>query len=506
MSTSIFRRFIVVASVSLAIPAGAAAQSPLVKAVKAVDRAGVTALLKERADVNAREADGTTALYWAATKNDVAIGSALIRAGADVKAASRYGITPLQVACLNGNAEFIELLLKAGADPNAATPAGETALMTASRTGVADAVNALLARSADPNAKESLRGQTALMWAAGEGHSEVIKALLERGADLRARSNAGWTALLFAVRDGHIDAAETLLHAGADVNDALPANTGGSRRRPEGAPGGADDPRGLSALHLAVASRHYELAAILLDKGADPNASGPGWTALHHLTWVRKPGQGTNGPPPRGSGNMDSPELIRRLAKAGANLNARVTRKPSAGTTALNFVGGTPFFLAARTADVEMMRLLVDLGADPMIANEDGTTPLMAAAGAGTYSPGEDPGLESEALDAVKLALALGNDVNVVDKNGNTAMHGAAYKQLPSVVKFLSEHGARVDIWNRKNSLGWTPLRIAAGVHRGMNFRFHEPTANALRVVMTAAGVSTVLEPERVISGATPTK
>jgi len=203
---------------------------------------------------------------------------------------------------------------------------------------------------------------------------------------------------------------------------------------------------------------------------------------------------------------MDSVELIRRLAGAGANLNARVTRKPSAGTTALNFVGGTAFFLAARSADVEMMRLLVDLGADPTIPNEDGTTPLMAAAGAGTHSPGEDPGLESEALEAVTLTLALGNDVNVVDKNGNTAMHGAAYKQLPSVVQFLAEKGAKVEIWNRKNSSGWTPLRIAAGVHRGMNFRFHAPTADALRVVMTAAGVSTVLEPEKVISGATPTK
>ena len=503
---SVIRRLTLAAGASLAIPAVAAAQVPLITAVKATDRAGVTTLLKERADVNAREADGTTALYWAATRNDVVIATTLVRAGADVKAASRYGVTPLKVACLNGNAALIELLLKSGADANAATPGGETALMTASRTGLAEAVNVLLAHGADANAAEGLRGQTALMWAAGEGHSEAIKALLERGADLRARSKAGWTAFLFAVRDGQIDAVRTLLHASADVNDALPANTGGARRRPEGAPGGADDPRGLSALHLAVASRHYELAALLLEKGADPNAAGPGWTALHHLTWVRRPGQGTNGPPPRGSGQMDSVELIRRLATAGADLNARVTRKPSAGTTALNFVGGTAFFLAARTADVEMMRLLVELGADPKIPNEDGTTPLMAAAGAGTHSPGEDAGFEPEALEAVKLTFALGNDVNVVDKNGNTAMHGAAYKQLPSVVKFLSENGAKVDVWNRKNSSGWTPLRIAAGVHRGMNFRFHEPTADALRVVMTAAGVSTVLEPEKVISGATPTK
>lgn len=506
MRNAMYRHLSLVAALSLAMPAGAAAQVALIKAVKAADRPAVTSLLRAGADVNAAEADGTTALYWAALKNDIGVGAALVRAGAQVKAASRYGVTPLQVACLNGNASFVELLLKAGADADAGTPGGETALMIASRAGAADLVNLLLAHGANPDATESLRGQTALMWAAGEGHSEAIKALIERGADVGARSHAGWTSLLFAVREGQSDAVQTLLHAGADVNDALPGNTGGARRRPEGAPGGADDPRGLSALHLAVASRHYDLAALLLEKGADPNAAGPGWTALHHLTWVRKPGTGTNGPPPRGSGGLDSLELVRRLANAGADLNARVTKKPSAGTTALNFVGGTAFFLAARTADVETMRLLADLGADPTLTNEDGTTPLMAAAGAGTHSPGEDAGLEPEALEAVMLALALGNDVNVVDKNGNTAMHGAAYKQLPSVVRFLNENGARVEVWNRQNSSGWTPLRIATGVHRGMNFRFHVPTAEALRSIMTAAGVSTALEPEKVVSGATPTK
>ena len=203
---------------------------------------------------------------------------------------------------------------------------------------------------------------------------------------------------------------------------------------------------------------------------------------------------------------MDSLTLVKKLKVHGADVNARVTRRPNAGVTALNMIGGTPFFLAARGGDTELMGLLVELGADPLLPNEDGTTPLMAAAGVGTHSPGEDAGAPPEALEAVKLAIELGNDVNVVDKNGNTAMHGAAFKQLPDVVKYLDEKGAKVDVWNRKNVSGWTPLRIAVGVHRGMNFRFHVPTANALREIMVRANVSTEVEPETIISGATVTK
>ena len=194
------------------------------------------------------------------------------------------------------------------------------------------------------------------------------------------------------------------------------------------------------------------------------------------------------------------------MKEHGADINARVTRRPNVGISALNFIGATPFFMAARGGDTELMRLLVELGADPKLPNADGTTPLMAAAGVGTQSPGEDAGAPPEALEAVKLTLELGNDPNVVDKNGNTAMHGAAFKQLPEVVKLLAANGADVNIWNTKNISGWTPLRIAVGVHRGMNFRFHIPTADALRELMVRAGVSTEPDPEGAFSGATPTK
>lgn len=460
---------------------------------------------------NAVEPDGTTPLHRAVHRNDLKAVADLLRAGADANAANRYGVPPLSLAATNGNAAILELLLKAGANPNATQSEGETALMTAARTGVPAAVKTLLAHGADVNAKESWRGQSALMWAAAEGHAEAIQLLLEAGAQINARSNAGWTALLFAAREGQIAAVKTLLAGGADVDDALLARPGG-RGRGAGAAGGAGGgavrppTRGTSALVLAVGSGHFQLAATLLDAGANPNAAAQGWTALHHITWIRKPGTGSNDPAPYGSGNVDSLTLVRKLKAHGADVNARVTRRPNVGVTALNFIGATPFFMAARGGDTELMRLLVELGADPLLPNEDGTTPLMAAAGVGTHSPGEDAGSPPEALEAVKLAIELGNDVNVVDKNGNTAMHGAAFKQLPEVVKLLAAKGADVNVWNRKNVSGWTPLRIAVGVHRGMNFRFHVPTADALRELMVAARVSTEVEPETVISGATPTK
>jgi uncharacterized protein len=456
---------------------------------------------------NRMDPDGTTPLHWAVHRNDLKAAANLIRTGADVNATNRYGVPPLSLAATNGDVAMLELLLKAGANPNAAQSEGETVLMTAARTGVPGAVKTLLAHGADVNAKESWRGQSALMWAAAEGHAEAIQVLLEAGAQVNARSNAGWTPILFAARDGQMAAVRALLGGGADVNDSLRGRTGRGRGAgPAGAGAQRPPAGGSSALVLAVGSGHFELAAFLLDKGADPNAAAQGWTALHHITWIRKPGTGSNDPAPYGSGEMDSLTLVRKLKAHGADVNARVTRRPNVGVTALNMIGGTPFFLAARGGDAELMRLLVELGADPLLPNEDGTTPLMVAAGVGTHSPGEDAGAPPEVLEAVKLAIDLGSDVNAVDKNGNTAMHGAAFKQLPDVVKYLDENGAKVDVWNKNNVSGWTPLRIAVGVHRGMNFRFHVPTANALREIMVRANVSTEVEPETIISGATVTK
>jgi ankyrin repeat protein len=435
----------------------------------------------QRVEPRAADPDGTTALHRAVHRDDVKEVSVLLRGGANAKAANRYGITPLWLACVNGNVAIIESLLKAGADPNTTTPEGETVLMAAARTGRVDAVRALLVRGASVNAKESWRGQTALMWAAVEGHPHVIRVLIESGADLHARSSGGFTALLFAARDGQLAAVQTLLDAGASLADSLPA-----RRRANSDPPGEAPPGGLDALLLAAGSAHYELAAFLLNRGADPNAAPQGWTALHQVSWVRKAGiAGSNNPAPEGSGNLSSLDFVRTLVSKGADVNARVSRRPPAGITSLNFIGGTPFLLAARTADFELMRLLAELGADPLLTNEDKTSPLMVAAGVGTNSPGEDPGTEPEVLEAVKVALALGNDINAVDSNGETAMHGAAYKHVPSVAQFLFEKGARVEVWNQPNKRGYTPLRISEGIQRGMNVVSHPPTAAALRTILS---------------------
>lgn len=468
----------------------------LVEAAKRGDRATVGTLLEQGADAGATASDGSTALHWAAHLDDSRMAALLVQSGAKGDVTNRYGVTPLIPACTNGNAAMVELLLKAGADPNMATPGGETALMVAARTGKPDAVRILLAQGAKPQSRESSRNQTALMWAAAEGHVETVAMLIKAGAEIGARSKGGFTAFLFAVRHGQTAVVQSLLKAGADVNETLLANEPRRGAADQGA-------TGASALDLAVTNAHFELAAMLLDAGADPNGVRLGHTPLHTITWVRKPGAGSNDPAPFGSGSIDSLELVRRLARHGADLNARITTRRGGPRTVLNIKGSTPFLMAARAGDAELMRLLANLGADPLLPNEDNTTPLMVAAGIGVQSPGEDPGTESEVVEAVKVALELGNDVNAVDKRGETAMHGAAYKHVASVVPLLVEHGANIKVWNQKNKSGWTPLRIATGVHRTLNFRSSPKTADAIRQVMITAGVSTNLDPETNISGAT---
>ena len=458
--------------------------SPLIDAVKKQDVQAVRTLLKQQGNINATEADGFTALHWAAQRNDMQLVELLLGAGANARASTRYNITPLYLAAVNGNAAVIARLLKAGADPNGVSQEGQTMLMTAALSGKADAVRLLLTHGANIDTKEPYRGQTALMWAAAEGNTAVVDVLVEAGADLTLKSNGGFTPLLFAVREGHVGVVRALLEAGADVNQAVPVD--GPRRRGYG---GRLPPAGATPLLIAVTNAHFALASELLDAGANPNADLPGYTVLHALTAVRKPGVGDNDPAPEGSGRMSSLELVKKLAARGANLNARMTKKANLNNTRANEIGATPFFLAALTADAELMKTLAALGADPALTNVENSTPLMAAAGLATRSPGEDAGTESEVIEALQAALDLGADINAVDNNGETAVHAAAYKNLPKAVKFLASRGAKIEVWNREDKFGWTPLAIAAGYRFG-NFKPSPDTEAAIREVMIAAGVT----------------
>jgi len=435
-------------------------------AAKAHDRDAVRRLVAQHVDVNAPLADGSTALHWAAQWDDVEITALLLRAGAKVDAADDYGVRPLVLAAQNGSAAIAEALLKAGADPNLALPSGETPLMIAARTGKPDAVNVLLARGAAVNAKEKTLGQTALMWAAAERHADVVRLLIEGGADVHARSTAGYTPLLFAAREADLVVTRELFARGVDVNEA------------------ATD--GMTALLTALIRHQLDYARFLLDQGADPN-KGAGYTALHWGAgeWGGELSTSVTPDSEWGAfGGLSGPErleMVKLLLARGADPNARVTRNVrrygGAGGNAGSLVGATPFLLAAMAADRDVMRLLLQAGADPGATTDSKTTALMFAAGL-AYSPGVTPISDATALAAVKLTLELGNDVRAANAAGETPLHAAAYWGADQVAAFLIEKGASVNAKNRKS---WTPLVIAEGIYQGGGLKYFPATAAVLR-------------------------
>ncbi len=474
----------------------AGADAPLADAMERLDRTAVDSLLDQHVAVNEAQVDGMTALHWAAYHDEADLVGRLVDAGADVQLSSRYGVSALSLAAQNANVTIVERLLEAGADATTTLPGGETVLMTAARSGRVGVVRALVANGADVHATEGKRGQTALMWAAAEGHVEVVEMLIEIGADFRTPLDSGFTPFLFAVREGHLGVVDTLVRAGVDVNGTVEEVVSHERTYRAGRPIRV----GTSPLLVAVTNAHWEVAAALLDAGADPNADESGYTVLHMMPKVRKPGVGDNDPAPDGSGQMTSLEFVRTLAAHGAALDAQMTRRRNLNNTRHHEPGSTPFMLAALVADAELMRTLVALGADPLLTNAENSTPLMAAAGLGTRSPGEDAGTEQEVLEAVQLALDLGGDINAVDDKGETAMHGAAYKNLPGVVALLAASGADIDVWSRKNASGWSPLTIARGYRVG-NFKPSPVTVSAVEQAMLAEGIRPPTEEEEAAEG-----
>ena len=457
--------------------AEAGAELALVEAVKSRDMNAVRRLLAEGVDVNTPQPDGATALHWAAYRDDLDTATLLIASGANVTAANELGATPLWLAADNGSAPMIERLLDAGADPNVALPEGETPIMTAARTGNADAVRLLLARGADLNVSEHMRGQTALMWAVAQGHHAVVATLLEHGADVDARSKTrprlmhadsrnasqydqgvvwnrgGFTPLLFAARHGDVGSARLLLAAGADVNDIAPT--------------------GASALVVAAHSGHGAFVEMLLDDGADPNAVGAGYGALHAAIL-------------RGDGKLVE-ALLRHAADPNARLETGTPIRRASQDWALNpsLVSATPLWLAAYFRDPLIMRQLVAAGADPRLTTLELWRPVFARAGGvgpphiaggfvsplmaavrGTSNRGRyfntslrDPDAEERnALDTVQVAMEFGADVNATDELGETALHSAASRNFTTIVRLLAEHGADLDL---KNEAERTPLALA---------------------------------------------
>ena len=451
------------------------------------DQASIIKFIKKKDNPNLSQADGMTALLWAAYHDNDAMVRALIQSGADVSAANRYGVTAISFACANGNSDLVKLLLENGADPNISLKGGETALMTASRTGRLGAVTALLKHGAQVNAKER-RGQTAIMWAAAEGHADVVDALIRGGADFRTPLESGFTPLCFAVRNGRIAVTRRLLSAGVDVNHAMTKANGG-RNKPV---------KNTSLLLLAMESGHYELAEVLLVAGADPNDARTGFTPLHAMSWIRKPEKGDNEsgtPPPIGSGRLSSLQFVQCLVKHGAVVNYQ-KKSNGGGHRKISTKGTTPFLCAAGTADVEYMKTLLALGADWKIKNDNGHTALIMAAGIGEKPEGDGAGTKSEHLNAVKFLLELGENIDAVDKNGETVMHAAAYKSLPKVVMLLADRGADIKIWATPSKKGRTPLSIAQGYRPG-NFKPSFETVEAIKKVMIAQGVTPPAPPKK---------
>jgi ankyrin repeat protein len=444
--------------VSVAALGAAGADARLIKAVRSKDVSTVRALIKQRIDVNAPQGDGATALHWAAHVDDVAIADLLIRAGARAAVVNENGFTPLHLACTNRSANMVERLLSAGADANAASINGETVLMTCARSGEPRAVKALLVKGARVNVKEKAHSQTALMWAAAQRHPEVTELLIEAGADINARSltyaqtvvgeqtqrfgreelnytvlRGGSTPLLFAARSGDTLSARLLLAAGAKVNDALPDGT--------------------SALVLAAHSGHGDTAALLVEKGANPDAADSGYTALHAAVL------------------RSDLELVQALLARKANPDLRTTKGTPLrrDTTDFNLpatlIGSTPYLLAARFLEPEIMKALAAGGADLTLTMRDGTTALMLATGASSGNGSTRRGIalidgavlepESAVLKAVAAAIDLGADVNAANQAGDTALHASATRGHNTVVQLLADKGAQV---NAKNKRGLTPL------------------------------------------------
>ena len=462
-------------SMTLPMAAGVTAEGAdlrLVEAVRIQDQQRVRTLLNQKADVNARAGDGSTALLWAAHWSDIETAGLLIRAGADANTANDFRMTPLSEACTNGSLALVDLLLKAGANPNTPVGTGVPPIMTCARSGSADAVKRLIAGDADVNAKEPGQNQTALMWAAAEHHPAIVRSLVEAKADLQAHTKNGFTALHFAAREGDVESARLLLAAGVNINiRSQPDVPQTAKKAEEGNP--LAGPRALSAtisegatpLLVATLRAQVPLALFLLEQGADPNVSDAGLTPLHWAaaTWengTANPVYGFQEPMAGIADRHAKLQLVKSLLAHGANPNARMTRpKPAFAGGYTDAVGATPFLLASSVDDVEMMRLLLAAGADPKLMTATNTTAVMAAS-ALNHPVGESAVTERQAIEAVRFLLDLGLGAGGVTTFNENALFGPAYRGWNTLLELLVEKGAEVNVVSKA---GVTPWLAASG-------------------------------------------
>lgn len=476
----------------------AGADTRLLDAVRSQDKALALTLLQEKKqDVNAAAADGATALQWAAHWDDIELADRLLQAGSRASAANLLGITPLHLACENGSAAMVKRLLDGGANPNArAEKSGVTPLMYCAKAGSAAAVNLLINRGAEVNAVESRRGQNALMWAISNHHADVVRALIEHRSDFRAKSKgnlpaqygnperkSGFSPLLFAARYGDVAIARVLLDAGADVNEATPEDG--------------------SALVVAATGGHEKLALLLLERGADPKATDAyGATALHYAA---RPGMleltgfefyAERLPPP------NLMELVGALLDRGADPNAQMKANFPFNSRyhegqLISLIGATPLMLAAHTADVALVKLLLDRGANPALTTKSGDSALLLASGM-VRDPGRVTARENEqALETVKLLAGRGADLNHSNGQGQTALHAAASVGANALIQFLATGGAKVNARNKSGETPWSVAMALCPAEGSTNacgaYVIHKDTAELLR----SLGAETVA-PERI--------
>jgi len=436
----------------------------LVTALKNQNAASARALIRQRSGVNAADVDGSTPLQWAAHWNDVETVKALLAAGAKPNAANRYGVTPLHEAATIGSATIVNALLRAGAKADAAYGEGETALMLAARSGNLESVKLLLEANADANAAETFRGQTALMLAANENHAAIVKALLTAGAKPNTRSveytfqkltggaggiihdrpQGGVTALMLAARQGALEAGAALIAGGAD-------------------PAFEEPQYGFTAMQTAIFNGHYAFAKMLIEKGAPANDG-----SLYIVIEMRNLAKYTNRPnPPESENGVSHLDVAKLLVDNGANVNAEYTKTipPRQAQGNINVApGSTALYRAVRAIDLASVKLLMDAGANPSLALKDGSTPLMAAAGLGAPRGGDEEvteaGDRNDPVDVMKLLVEKGADVNAVNDVGMTPMHYAVQRGSDRIVEYLASKGARFDI---KNKQGRTAAEIARG-------------------------------------------